>query len=84
MSKLPERRGLGRGLSALLGEIGADIGQPGATLAVPTVGAPAQETQISTAQSPAGHPPHRGKNRSLSDDGPPPWPEPHIAVKQRD
>lgn len=57
MSKLPERRGLGRGLSALLGEIGADIGQTGATLAVPTAGAPAQETQISTALSPAGHPP---------------------------
>jgi ParB family chromosome partitioning protein len=57
MSKLPERRGLGRGLSALLGEIGADIGQTEATLAVPTAGAPAQETQISTAQSPAGHPP---------------------------
>ncbi len=47
MSRTPERRGLGRGLAALLGEIG-EIGAAG----VPVAGAPAPE-----AQTPAGRPP---------------------------
>ena len=48
MSRSPERRGLGRGLAALLGEIGGDIGEA----AVPVAAAPA-----SGADTPAGRSP---------------------------
>ena len=48
MSRSPERRGLGRGLAALLGEIGGDIDE----VAVPVTGAPAPK-----ADTPAGRPP---------------------------
>ena len=48
MSRNPERRGLGRGLAALLGEIGGDIGEA----AVPVAAAPA-----SGADTPAGRSP---------------------------
>ena len=62
MSKVPERRGLGRGLSALLGEIGGEIGDatlPGATLpgaTFPGAGAPAPEARIAPDRPPVTAP----------------------------
>jgi len=53
MSRRPERRGLGRGLAALLGEIGDDIG--GA--AAPVAGAPAPEADAPEARTPPAGPP---------------------------
>jgi ParB family chromosome partitioning protein len=52
MGKQPERRGLGRGLSALLGEIGGEIGEA----ALPVAGAPMQETNTPPVRPPATAP----------------------------
>jgi ParB family chromosome partitioning protein len=49
MSKLPERRGLGRGLSALLGEIGGEI-----SAEIGPAGPPAPGARSPEAQSPPG------------------------------
>ncbi len=53
MSRRPERRGLGRGLAALLGEVGGDIGG----VAAPVAGAPAPEADAPEAQTPPAGPP---------------------------